>query len=139
MSPAYEFERLIQACLDGSCVILKPAQQDAKQDLDLKTEKAIRAFIAGGGLEKPTFIRSRAWQNNPDKTKEILVDSYSFYSGRVFGYVAFFYASTHRFVIKSLKRNTEPDPRTFTLRQELEKLGPKLNVIRTQEKEDGHE
>lgn len=118
---------------------MKTAQQDAKQDLDLKTEKAIRAFIAEGGLEKPTFIRSKAWENNPDKTKEILVDSYSFYAGRVFGYVAFFYASTNRFVIKSLKRNTEQDPRTFALREKLEKLGPRLNVIRTQEKEDGHE
>jgi len=39
-----------------------------------------------------------------------MVDSYEFYSGTTYGYIAFFQGS-ERWVIKSFKKNKEPDIR----------------------------
>ncbi len=76
--------------------------------------KEILNFIGYGGLEKLKFIRTKPWKNNPEPKVPVMVDSYEFYSGMHFGYIAFmFIDKTKRWIIKSFKNNNEPDARNL--------------------------
>ncbi len=105
--------------------------ETAKRDFNLKTRDRVLRFIAAGGLENPCFINCKPWENNPRPSSPIMVDAYGFYSGlQIHGYLAFFYQpATDKWIIKSFKRNEEPDSRVLPFRE----LGERMN----QAKEDG--
>jgi hypothetical protein len=112
--PAYLLSDLCAGCGDGLArvVVLRGAQESARQFLGLDTARRVLEFIAAGGCEAPRFIRSAPWENNPDRTRNIMVDSYSFHSGTKYGYLAFFRGHDGRWVIKSLKKNENTNPRS---------------------------
>ena len=86
-----------------------------QRDFNIKEMSQGIEFIQYDGLEDPTFIKIKPWVNNPEPQNEIMVYSWSFYSGPKYGYLAFFYQpKTSKWVIKSFKNNTNPDPRLQT-------------------------
>lgn len=116
-NPTYKFEDFVQACRERSALffIRKGAKLTASSDFGLYTDDEILDFIGNDGLEKPKFINSKEWENNPDKKNKMLVDAYHFFSGIKYGYFAFlFNHKTNRWMIKSLKEEQEnPDPRNL--------------------------
>ena len=126
-NPAYNLEDFLEDCRDASrAYVSKGAQETAKRDFQLQTQKAIREFIADGGLEKPIHANTAPWQNAPDGESQVLVDSYNFYSGPECGYIAFFRRnSSARWIIKSFKANKQHDQRNLVFAEVLKdfKLG----------------
>jgi hypothetical protein len=122
--PAYSLQDFVAACADGSAVkVLKPAMQTAPS-FGLMTEPEVIAWIGNGGLEKPEHANTETWLNNPDRTQPIWVDSYNFFSGLDYGYIAFmFQPKTKNWLIKSLKKNDKPDPRPLPFADKLRKAG----------------
>ena len=52
-----------------------------------------------------------------------MVNAYSFYSGLIYGYIAFFFQpKTSIWTIKSFKKNQEPDTRNLAFKESLSKL-----------------
>jgi len=121
--PIYTLEDFEKACADGQAKVINPALKTAPSDFGLVTEKEILDFIGNGGLEKPEFANSEVWKNNPDPKQKIWVDSYNFYSGQDYGYLAFMKASTGKWIVKSLKKNERASPRAFLLADKLKKAG----------------
>lgn len=115
MSPAYQLNEFKAACAEAKRVrVTRSAMETARSDFGLVQEKRVLEFIAEDGLENPTFVRSAPWENNPDKSNPVLVDSYDFYSGLRFGYLAFMRnPKTNNWLIKSFKKNTKPDSRNL--------------------------
>lgn len=108
MKPTYKLNNLISACIKGvsKAYISKGAMETARSDFNLNTQDSVLGFIGNSGLESPSFINSNPWENNPNPENLIMVDAYSFYSGSLYGYIAFFYQpETKRWIIKSFKRN----------------------------------
>lgn len=128
MEPHYDFEDFKAACKrEHNVVVLKDALAGALTDFNLRTQSAVKQFIANNGLERPQLENSVKWRNNPDPTNPIMVDSYGFYSGPDHGYVAFFFQpKTQKWNIKSLKKNYKPDQRFFSLKEGLTGLNPAL-------------
>lgn len=125
LQPQYKFDEFQCACEIGSSKVqvTRGSRETAISDFNLRTDSRILEFIANGGLEKPRFINSGPWDNNPDKNALIMVDAYGFYSGKVYGYIAFlFQQKTDRWMIKSFKKNRNADTRNFTMKEQLTKL-----------------
>jgi hypothetical protein len=80
-------------------------------------------FINNGGLESPNHQNTAPWENNPNPTQPVPVDSYGFFSGTLYGYVAFFRGPKGKWVIKSFKKNDRPDPRFLQFQKALSKAG----------------
>ena len=117
--PAYRLEIFLCACSEGigKVFISKGAMETAKSDFNFTTQAGILDFIAADGLESPHFINNKIWENNLDPSIKIMVDSYGFFVGMSYGYIAFLYQpKTSKWIIKSLKRNRDPDPRNLPLR-----------------------
>lgn len=117
---------LINACLRGtsSATVSYKAMESARSDFNINTQDALLNFIGSGGMESPDFIISKKWENNPDKETIIMIDSYNFYTGFLYGYMAFFFQpKTDKWRIKSFKKNNNPDPRNLSLKAALEKIG----------------
>ncbi len=115
--PSYQLKDLEQGCCVNSSkvIVMRLAKDTARKDFKLKTQDAVVQFIAYGGLENPSFINSKPWENNPDPGL-IMIDAYGFYSGCTFGYLAFLYhPKTQHWTIKSFKKNDQLDPRVFAL------------------------
>jgi hypothetical protein len=112
----------VAACgVAGKVVVLSTARERGASDFGLHTPDAICAWIAAGGIEKPEHANTTPWERNPHPG-EILVDSYNFFSGPTHGYLAFMYQPrTSRWLLKSLKRNDQPDPRLNLLGDKLRK------------------
>jgi len=122
-SPEYDLSILIRDCgQEGAVWVSRGALVSAQNDFGLATGDAIREFIADNGLEQPRHIRTGPWANNPEPSQVVWVDSYEFFSGSLFGYFAFFRAPTGRWVVKSFKKNEQPDRRFLQLKEPLEKL-----------------
>ncbi|MBN2497941.1 MAG: hypothetical protein JXR96_25330 [Deltaproteobacteria bacterium] len=102
--------------------VLGGSVKTARRDFGLSTEDAVREFIGNNGLELPSYIKTDPWANNPNPTQDVWVDVYSFYSGSLFGYLAFFRAPTGKWIIKSFKKNDRPDPRFLQIKAALERL-----------------
>lgn len=114
--PAYSLEEFEKACREGTekAYVIRGAMETAKRDFNLNTQKAVLDFIGNKGLERPEFQNSKDWENNPDPTKPIRVDSYGFYSGNLAGYIAFFFQPlANKWNIKSFKKNSQGDPRNL--------------------------
>jgi hypothetical protein len=109
MAAGYPWEIFVSACSGAAAVYVRPgAMETAERDFNLITQVAIIDFIRAGGCEKVTYIRTddlETWRGDPPPPR---VDSYSFYSGPKFGYLAFFQNPlTGQWVIKSFKRNDQ--------------------------------
>jgi hypothetical protein len=120
---AYNLEEFEKGCRDGLAKVINPALTTGSAEFGLATEADILAFIGNGGLEKPEFANTEPWRNNPKPDQEILVDSYNFYSGLDYGYVAFMKGATGLWIVKSLKKNDKPSSRAFLLADKLKKAG----------------
>lgn len=124
MPPAYDFETFIAACQAGAGVKVGfDAQQDASTHFGLHTQRGVLSFVGDGGLETPKHANNVPWKNNPDKSVEIRVDSYDFYSGTTHGYIAFLYnPKTKLWFIKSFKPNDKPGQRFTQMGDALRKF-----------------
>lgn len=123
--PQYDFQTFVTDCVDGTAkaFVSKGAMDTAKSDFNLNTQEEVLAFIANDGLEKPQFINVVVWKNNKDKTTVIMVDAYAFFSGLLYGYIAFVQSSsTGKWIIKSFKKNEQPDPRNLVFKSALSNL-----------------
>ncbi len=110
-------------CAIGKGNVLKSAMETAKSDFNLNTQKGVLEFIGNRGLESPCFINSKKWEKNPKPNHPIMVDAYNFYSGFIYGYIAFFYQPvTKKWIIKSFKKNSKPDIRNLAFKEALIKL-----------------
>lgn len=125
MEPTYQLSDLINDCAVGvlKVSVLKNAMETAKSDFNFYTQEGVVGFIGHGGLEAPCLINTKLWENNPNPKNLIMVDAYHFYSGSIYGYIAFFYQpTTKKWIIKSFKKNSEPDTRNLTFKEALTKL-----------------
>jgi hypothetical protein len=123
--PKYKLQDLIDACSIGSTrvYVFNKAMKTASSDFGLHTQAGLLDFIANNGLENPRFKNSKPWENNPEPNTQIMVDAWEFFSSFTYGYIAFFLQpKTNAWIIKSFKKNTEPDPRNLALKEQLEKL-----------------
>lgn len=104
-------------------MVFSEARHDARIAFNLMSSAAILSWIYNGGLERPTLANCAPWENNRNPELPILVDSYNFYSGRSYGYIAFMYQPvTRKWLLKSLKKNTNPDPRPHIMAAAFAKL-----------------
>lgn len=114
--PEYNLDEFIHDCEEGTSKVFvaQGAMITARTDFNLNIQASILEFIANGGLEKPTFINKKTWENNTDKSIVIMVDAYAFFSGLIYGYIAFVYVTkTKKWIIKSFKKQEAPDPRNL--------------------------
>lgn len=123
--PAYELSSFIAACqVGGQVFVTRGALQTATSDFGLTKDSDVMAFIGDGGIERPTFVNSVPWVNNPKPENKILVDSYSFYTGTKFGYLAFCYNdNTQKWMLKSMKKNDQTGPCLFVVADAFKKAG----------------
>src|SRR5713101_7477342 len=85
MPPAYQLSDLVVACSPPASVFVTGgAMLTARTDFNLQTQTAVHEFIAAGGLERPSFINTTPWQNNPNLSPTVMIDAYSFFSGSVY-------------------------------------------------------
>lgn len=123
--PEYELDDFVRDCTKNppTVFVTHGAMLTARSDFNLNTQANVLEFIANGGLEKPTYINKKEWENNPNKQVEIMVDAYAFFSGLIYGYIAFVYvAKTKKWIIKSFKKHEGPDPRNLVFLGPLSKL-----------------
>jgi hypothetical protein len=115
VKPTYKLNDFLVACKVGikDVVVLKTAKTTALQDFKLRSDVDTLSFIGNGGIHGLEFDKSKAWKNNPDPINNpIQVDSYDFFAGSSFGYLAFmFQPFTKKWLLKSFKKNQKPDPR----------------------------
>jgi hypothetical protein len=108
MAAAYAWDLFVSACSgdDSSTVyVTGGAMETAESELNLATQDAVTEFIGSGGCERPTYLRTAPFENWKGAPPPPDVDSYSFYSGPLFGYLAYFRKPDGSWVIKSLKKN----------------------------------
>lgn len=125
MNPHYKFNDFMGDCGMGisKAFVTAGAQLTAESDFNLPTQKQVLEFIGNGGLEKPEFINSEVWDKNPEPQNIIMIDAYSFYSGFIYGYIAFRYQyKTGKWAIKSFKNNHNQDTRNLAFKGPLTKL-----------------
>ncbi|GAI91804.1 unnamed protein product [marine sediment metagenome] len=85
----YNFENFKKACKNkGLISISENVRADADNYFRLRTKKDIIDFIENDGLEDLVFINTKPWENNPNKKKIIMVDSYEFRSSGKLGYIS---------------------------------------------------
>jgi len=121
--PYYKYEEFRKACHKGKVKVLafRKVVTDATECFNLKTVRAILDFIANGGLEKLEFVNCKQWENNPDKSNPIMVDSYQFHTMNRLGYIAFFQnAKTDKWIIKSFHLSNQ---RNLAMELALKKAG----------------
>ena len=117
MQPTYIFDDFVADCAKGhpKAIVISKAIKTAPADFNLHTSAKVLEFIGNGGLERPHFINSKIWKNNPEPKIKIMVDAYDFYSGRSNGYIAFFKSKFGIWNIKSFKKNSQPNIRNDSL------------------------
>lgn len=116
-------KQLTIACGEkGRVIAYGKAPEDASRDFNLHTKEAIYSFVAEG-LETPTFINQKPWENDLDQTNPTTVYAFSFYSGKKFGYIAFMKSNqTGKWLIKSFKKNNREDSRFIPFKERLIEL-----------------
>jgi hypothetical protein len=90
---AYEFDDFKSACKQGlkKVIVSKDAEIGARKDFNLTCQALLR-FIGNDGLTELELYQPKPWENNPDKSILINVDSYGFYTGDTYGYIAFLFS-----------------------------------------------
>ena len=116
-SPSYKFTDFKKACRKknrDNLVIIYDVLEDADKYFNLRTKDQILDFIYNDGLENKIFINTKLWEQNSDKTKPIMVDSYNFETGNKRGYIAFMYSDqTNKWIIKSFKLSDDANVQMY--------------------------
>jgi hypothetical protein len=110
------FSNFVNDCNYGltKVFVIRGAMITAKSDFNINLMNEVVQFIASGGLENPSFIHEKIWNNNPDKNNVIMAKNWAFFAGIEYGYISFFYSpAVKKWMIKSFKKNTNPDPRNL--------------------------
>ena len=100
----YNIEDFVNACDShkNDVILIGNVNNDARNDFNLSTKSELLDFISNNGLEDLTFINSKKWDKNPNKSNEIIVDAYEFKSMYKLGYIAIMYNDvTKKWIIKS--------------------------------------
>ncbi|MGD9108800.1 MAG: hypothetical protein PVI75_06495 [Gammaproteobacteria bacterium] len=120
MKPSYSLNEFKRACKQENTEvnIMTGAKEAARIDFGLTSKEDILNVIGNNRLERPKFISTKKWENNPNPKKPVMVDSYGFYFGYLYGYIAFMF-TRGGWIIKSFKKNTEIDVRYFPFRDSL--------------------
>lgn len=113
MLPAYNIMEFIKACGEPNMVIVHERALNGAGYFNIFQKERLLFFVSEDGLDCADFILKKPWENNPNKNVTIYVDSYNFFTGDKYGYIAFFKTPTGKWMIKSFKRNINPDPRNF--------------------------
>src|ERR1700682_2516893 len=100
MPPAYRFSDFVASCANRAAFLTTGARNTALNDFRLRTQKEVLDFIAAGGLGDLS-INTKPWAMNPDKTRVVMIDAYSFFCGSIYGYLAFGFMNTGNWMIKS--------------------------------------
>lgn len=68
MQPTYIFDDFVADCAKGhpKAIVISKAIKTAPADFNLHTSAKVLEFIGNGGLERPHFINSKIWKNNPE-------------------------------------------------------------------------
>lgn len=103
--PTYDFDEFKIACGNVNQVFVTPnAMEDADRCFNLKTQRRLLEFINNDGLEMLTHYNSKPLEKNFSSDTPIIVDAYTFKTGGIRGYIAFYYsAKTKKWIIKSFK------------------------------------
>lgn len=121
--PTYLFEDFLSGCRINQAKLWGIALKTARSDFGLKTEVEAVAFVSEG-LETPKFDRTAPLGWNEHYPIAVSVDSYFFFSGTKYGYLAFYRRPDNGlWMIKSLKTNDQSDPRNLTMFAALQKAG----------------
>ena len=109
---SYNINDFINICKtdQNSVFVFKKALEDANNDFNIDSRSKLLKFIGNDGLEELTFINTKEWDNNPNKSQPILVDAYEFKSMYKLGYIAFMYNNkTSKWNIKSFHLSDNRD------------------------------
>ena len=87
--PHYNFNDFLTACGSGSVFVTGGAMKTAETDFGFATQEKVLDFISEGGLENPQHANTDEIEKSPLTPKPIF-DSYDFYSGFDYGYIAFY-------------------------------------------------
>lgn len=101
-------------------MVLQEALESAQKELGLLTQTSILQWIEANGIEKPSLANSTLYRKKPELN--MMVDSYDFYSGLTYCYIAFMRNPRGLWLIKSLKKNEQPSPRAFLLASKLKEM-----------------
>ncbi|HEY8270781.1 MAG TPA: hypothetical protein VIG33_07810 [Pseudobdellovibrionaceae bacterium] len=93
-----------------------PPSGGARDHFNLKTKDETLHFISMGGVHGLGPDKTVPWKNNPNPQNPVMVDSYNFFAGSDYGYLAFmFQPLTNKWLLKSFKKNDKPDPRNTSI------------------------
>lgn len=117
MSPEYDWDQFIEACRTGKANTWSCVLKHAALYFNLFTKPQLLSFISTGGLERLTFVNSRELDRWPDGELHPIVDAYTFYTGPIKGYIAFYQTPEWKWFIKSFHRDNnsilQAPPHTF--------------------------
>ena len=102
--PSYKFSDFKKACRKNNrnnVYIIYNVPQDAYKYFNLRPNDRILDFIYRGELRNKIFKNTELWEQNPDKSIPIMIDSYEFTTGKKRGYMAFMLNKYNNWVIKS--------------------------------------
>lgn len=114
MVPSYNWDDFVKACKAGvsSVQVMGKAELGARNDFKLTTKADTLKFIGDSGLSGMQFDKTKEWEKNPTPLVPVMVDSYDFFAGSDYGYIAFMHQpKTNMWLLKSFKKNTKTDPR----------------------------
>lgn len=124
MSASYKLDDFMRACRIGigAVTVLTPAERGAREHFNLKSKPDTLQFIGNEGIHGLDFDKTRLWEKNPNPEVPVMVDSYNFFAGSDYGYLAFmFQPRTSKWLLKSFKKNDKHDPRKTVLGDALKK------------------
>lgn len=110
MAPFYNFEEFRRICGEepSKVFVSEDAVKDAREYFSLNSRIEILNFINEAELKNLEFKNTKPWENNPDKSNEIMVDAYEFRSCAKKGYLAFFFnKKTEKWSVKSFHLSEE--------------------------------
>ncbi len=111
--PFYNYSDFKNACgaNRNNVILLNPVPRDANEHFNLPTKKSLLDFIFNDGLENLVFLNTREWENNPDQSIKVMIDSYEFTSLSILGYIAFMFINkTSKWLIKSFHLSENRNP-----------------------------
>lgn len=101
-SKAYDLQKFYDACNTPKVTVSYDAVVWAAKH-GLETEDDIKTYLYERKLKNEKYIHTKEWENNPNKKKLILVDSYSCMLSTFPTYFAFLFPKLGKWFLKSLK------------------------------------